>query len=64
MVKCEVNTTQEKTFQDIAKKISNASYQFRKKDHEHQHCLNCGVGEAISFAIIELINKSEIRKSL
>ena len=52
-VKREVNTAQEKMSQDVARKIGNTSYQFRKKGHEHQYKFNCdnqlrpyGIGES------------------
>ena len=53
-VKREVNAAQEKTSQDVTRKIGNTTYQFRKKGHEHQYKFNCGVEEAISSACTEL----------
>ena len=53
-VKREVNAAQEKTSVDVAKRIGDTSYQFRKKGHAHQHKFNCGVEEAISSARTEL----------
>ena len=52
-VKREVNAAQERTSQEVARKIGNTSYQFRKKRHEHQYKFNCGVEEAISCACTE-----------
>ena len=53
-VKHEVNAAQEKTSQEVARKIGNTSYPFCKKGHEHQYKFNCGVEEAISCACTEL----------
>ena len=53
-VKREVNAAQEKTSQEMARKIGNTSYQFCKKGHEHQYRFNCGVEEVISCSRTEL----------
>ena len=49
-IKCELTAAQEKTSQEVTKKISNTTYQFKKKGHEHQYCFNCRVEEAINSA--------------
>ena len=54
-VKREVNIAQEKTSLDVARKIGNTAYQFRKKGHEHHYTFNSGVKEAISSARSELL---------
>ena len=54
-VKREVNIAQEKTSLDVARKIGNTTYQFRKKGHEHHYTFNSGVEEAISSARSELL---------
>ena len=51
-VKREVNVAQEKTLQDVTRKIGNTTYQ---KGHEHQYKFNCGVEEAISSTRTELM---------
>ena len=53
-VKREVNTAQEKTSVDVAKRIGDTSYQFQKKGHAHQHKFNCGIEEAISSELTRL----------
>ena len=53
-VKREVNIAQEKMSLDVAKKIGNTTYQFRKKGYEHQYTFNSSVEQAISSAHSEL----------
>ena len=42
-LKSEVNSAQQKTSQDLAKKIGNSSYQFKWKGNEHQYNFNCSI---------------------
>ena len=49
-LKSEVNFAQQKTSQDLAKKIGNSSYQFKRKGNEHQHHFNSTVEWAMSSA--------------
>ena len=53
-LKHEVNSAQDKTSQDLAKKIGNSSYQFKKKENEHQYSFNCTIEEMICSAKDEL----------
>ena len=53
-VKREANAAQQKTTDDVARKISSTNYQFKKKGHEHQYRFNWGVEEAISSAQADL----------
>jgi len=53
-VKREVNQAQEKTSLEVARKIGNSMYQFKKKGHKHQYRFNCKVVEAISSAQADL----------
>ena len=50
-----MNAAQQKTTDDVARKISSTNYQVKKKGHEHQYRFNCGVEEAISSAQVDLI---------
>jgi len=47
-VKQEVNVAQEKISQEVARKIGNTMYQFKKKGHKHPYHFNCGVMETIT----------------
>ena len=53
-LKKEVNSTQEKTSQELASKINRSSYTFKKKDHEEQYNFNAVIQETISSAQKEL----------
>ena len=53
-VKREVNTAQEKTSQDLSKKIGNSNYQFKRKGNEDQYNFNCAIEEAVCSAKEEL----------
>jgi len=53
-LKHEVNQAQERTSQEVARKIGNSTYQFMKKGQEHQYRFNCEVVEAISSAQADL----------
>ena len=50
----EVNPAQHKTSQDLAKKIGNSSYQFKRKRNEHQYSFNCTIKEMICSTKDEL----------
>lgn len=49
-LKSEVNLAQQKTSQDLAKKIGNSSYQFKRKGNEHQYHFNSTIEEALCSA--------------
>ena len=53
-LKTEVNSAQQKTSQNLAKKIGNSSYQFRRKGNEHQYHFNSTIEEAMCSAKDEL----------
>ena len=53
-VKREVNAAQEKTSQDLSKKIGNSNYQFKRKGNEHQYNFNCAIEEAVCSVKEEL----------
>ena len=53
-LKSEVNSAQQKTLQDLAKKIENSSYQFKRKGNEHQYNFNCSIEEAMCSTKEEL----------
>ena len=53
-LKHEVNSVQQKTSQDLAKKIVNSNYQFKRKGNEYQYNFNCTMEEAMSSAREEL----------
>jgi len=35
-MKCEVSTAQERTSQDLTRRMASSSYQFKKNGYEHQ----------------------------
>ena len=53
-LKMEVNSVQQKTSQDLAKKIGNSSYQFKRKGNKHQYHFNSTIEEAMCSAKDEL----------
>ena len=53
-LKKDVHTVQEKASHDLAQKISQSSYQFKRKGNEVQFNFNAGVEESISSARREL----------
>ena len=54
-LKTEVNSAQQKTSQDLAKKIGNSTYQFKRKGNEHQYQFNSTVEKAMGSAKEELM---------
>ena len=53
-LKYEMNAVQERTLQQLTKRIGSSMYQFRRKGNEHQFNFNCGVEDAIASARSEL----------
>ena len=53
-LKLKVATVQEKTSLDLAKKMSSSSYQFKKKNHEHQYLFNAGLSDTLDSTKMEL----------
>ena len=53
-MKHEFIAAQEKTSQDVVKKIGNITYQFKNKGHEHRYHFKCGVEEAINSTRTDL----------
>ena len=49
-IKNEMTAAQEKTSQQLSKKIGSSTYQFRRKGNEHQYNFNCGLEDAIDTA--------------
>ena len=53
-LKREMSAVQERTSQQLTKRIGLSTYQFRHKGNEHQFNFNCGVEDAIASARSEL----------
>ena len=53
-LKQKMSLAQERTSQQLTKRIGSSTYQFRRKGNEHQFNFNCGVEDAIASAKTEL----------
>ena len=53
-MKREVSTAQERTSQDLTRRMASSSYQFKKKGHEHQFLFNAELKDRLSSAKTEL----------
>jgi len=53
-MKCKVSSLQEKTSQDLTRRMASLSYQFKKKRHKHQFIFNAKLKDTLSSAKTEL----------
>ena len=53
-MKREVSTAQEKTSLGLTRRMASSSYQFKKKEHEHQFMFNTELKDMLSSAKTEL----------